>query len=316
MDPSAVNKSFSHSIPYLQIAWDSTSIGTFKECPYKYKLTIIDGWQSKIGNAHLIFGLVYHSATEHYAHARAEGKSHDEGIKVALRHALTETWDEKLNRPWISDEPTKTRKTLLRTVIWYLDQHPPETDSLQTIILSNGKPALEVSFRFELDAAPQQEPGTKFILCGHLDRLAQMNGETFITDKKSTKHALDSKYFSQYAPDNQMSTYSFAGRVVSPNPIRGVAIEGAQIGVTFSRFRREFIHRTDEQLDEWYQGLEWMFRQAEAYAKAQFWPQNDKACFNCGFREICRRPPSVRDQWLKGAFVKRVWDPLQVRGEL
>ena len=65
------------------------------------------------------------------------------------------------------------RLTLLRSVVWYLDQF--EHDSLETVILQDGKPAVELSFRFLTNyQAPTGEP---FLLCGHFDRVALFNDE-------------------------------------------------------------------------------------------------------------------------------------------
>jgi hypothetical protein len=37
-------KAFSPSIPGLQFAFDSVSLGLLKECPRKYQYTILEGW--------------------------------------------------------------------------------------------------------------------------------------------------------------------------------------------------------------------------------------------------------------------------------
>ncbi len=264
-------------------------------------------------NVHLTFGIVYHEATERYDHARANGQDHETALDTAVDHALKATWNTELKRPWQSEDKNKNRQTLIRTLVWYLDKF--EHDPIETVILANGKPAVELSFRLELDVKSAIS-GQNYLLCGHLDRIGTMGGQTFILDKKTTKHGLDDNYFSGYTPDNQFSTYSFAGKIIYPGPISGLIVDAAQVAVTFSRFKRGFVSRSPEQLDEWYKDLVIKLRENEFYAAHGYWPQNDKACFMCEFRPVCSISASQREPFLRKSFAKRIWDPLQKRGDV
>ena len=308
-----MNSSFSTEIPNLQIAWDSTSLGSLKTCPRYYQLAIVEGWQPRRLSVHLIFGLHYHAALERYDHSKFAGASHEEATLVATRYALEATWEN--NRPWISDDPYKNRFTLVRSIVWYLDQFAD--DSIETIRLANGKPAVELSFRFETDYfAPD---GQTYMLCGHLDRLGEFNGKKYVVDRKTSKSAISSDFFDKFNPDNQMTLYTLAANIVYSMPVEGVIIDGAQVAVGFSRFQRGLVTRHKSQLDEWYGELSYWFGAAEHFARLGHWPQNDKACGNyggCQFRNICSKSPSVREEWLSASFTKRVWDPLLVRGDI
>lgn len=307
-----INTAFSLELPTLQLAWDSVSIGALKTCPRYYQYTIVEGWQPKRKSVHLDFGIWFHSARERYYHAKAEGKTHDEAVKVAVKYVLSATWNRVLGKPWFSDDPNKNRFTLVRTVVWYLDHW--KDDPLETVILANGKPAVELSFRFETHY--EALTGEMFWLSGHLDRIAKMNDLVYLSDLKSTKHTLDQNYFSQFSPDNQMSLYPFAAKVVFNQQVQGMIVDAAQVAVSFSRFTRGPVLRSDAQLEEWYQGFGHYLKHAEDYAVAKFWPQNDKACFRCDFRDICSKSPQSREIWLKAGFVKRMWDPLISRGDV
>lgn len=307
-----INTAFSTQIPNLQIAWDSTSLGYLKTCPKKYYWAIVRGLQPFGKSVHLEFGIFIHGARERYYHAIVAGLSHDDAIDAALDWALVQTWDYKLNRPWISGDPNKNRGTLMRSIVWYLDRW--KNDPLKTVILASGKPAVELSFRFP--SAIFASNGQEFIICGHLDRLAEHQNNTHPTDLKSTKHTLNEDYFHQFSPDNQMSLYSFAGKVVYQTTTGNIIIDAIQVAVSFTEFARGVVSRTDDQHDEWYKDLQFYLRQAEDYAIAGHWPQNDKACFRCDYRELCRKPPSVREQWVAGKFTTRIWDPLVVRGDI
>src|SRR5215469_2997436 len=96
------NSSFSKSLPGLQIAWDSTSLGALKKCPRFYQYNIIEGYAPRRESIDLRFGLHYHAALERYDHARSAGSAHEEAIRVAVRYALEVTWNAELQRPWDS----------------------------------------------------------------------------------------------------------------------------------------------------------------------------------------------------------------------
>jgi|SRR5712664_29497 len=307
------NPSFSAGQSGLQIAWDSTSMGALKKCPRFYQLSIIEGWAPRQESVHLRFGILYHSALEKYHRARTDGMDYETAVRLTVRWVMCETWNHELNRPWSTEDPNKNRYTLVRSIVWYLEKY--KDDPFTTILLADGKPAVELSFRLEL-TYQSHLTGEAFLLCGHLDRLVDFQDAKYIIDAKTTKHFLDDHYFSQFTPDSQFSTYTFGGEVVYSVPLSGIVADAAQIAVGFTRFERRVIPRNKSQLDEWYRDLGFWLTTAQMHAKANYWPMNDKACFGCQYRGICARPPAGRDQWLKAGFTRRTWNPLAVRGDV
>lgn len=290
-------------------------MGALKECPRKYFYAIIQGLVPRAESVHLTFGLHYHAALERYDHARSQGATHEDAQLAAVAYALKATWDATLSRPWASTDPNKNRLTLVRTVVWYLEQFA--NDPMETIQLANGKPAVELSFRFELEQLTSS--GEQYLWCGHMDRVVAFAGHNYIVDRKTTKATLNPEFFEKFSPDNQFSGYMVAGRIAYNIPLAGLIVDGAQVAVTFSRFLRGPVTRSEAQLDEWLKDIGVYLLQAEGYAKAVHWPMNDKSCGNyggCPYREVCSKPPSVRAEWLPKLMQKRVWDPLQVRGDI
>ena len=310
---SGVRLSFSQMLPNHQLAYDSTSLGALKRCPRYYQYNIILGYITRGESVHLRFGFEYNNALVTYAKCRAKGQDHETATLSAVRYALEHTWDQTLGRPWTSDEPTKTRETLIRSVIWYLDKF--EDDPMQTLVLANGEAAVELPFRIHIDI-DSGLTGESYLLCGYLDRKVEFAGGAWITDWKSTKYALDEKYFQRYSPDNQVSQYAFAGIMIGSEPIKGVVIDAVQLGVTFSRFQRSQIGRTPSQLEEWLYDSMHYIRQNESYVKNGYWPQNDTSCEKyggCPYRQVCSASPEIRPQLLKQLYHQRSWDPLVVR---
>ena len=305
--------SFSQINPKLQLAWDSTSLGALKRCPRYYEYNIIEGYVSRLESIHLRFGTEYNNALATYHIALAQGKTYEDAVLLTVRYAMTQTWDETLGRPWTSDLPMKTRETLLRSIIWYLDKF--EDDPCETVVLATGEAAVELPFRIHLDilSSLTEEP---YLLCGYLDSVVKFCGGEWITDKKTTRYALDEKYFAQYTPHNQVSQYSFAGDIAFHSLIRGVIIDAVQLGVTYSRFQRQQISRTKPQLEEWLSDTVIVIRQNEVYVNENHWPMNDTACDmygGCPYRTVCAASPEIRPKLLENLFQKRSWDPLVVR---
>lgn len=305
---------------HIQFAWDSTSLSWFKECPRKYYYNMIMGYRPKGDSVHLIFGQWYHSCLEQYDKLRSSGLDHEEALLGALELALNITWDREKQNPDGSiggpitfDHPNKTRETLIRSVIWYVEHF--KDDAAKTVQLANGKPAVELSFKMQLDWAP---PGSNqpYILCGHIDRLVEFLGGNYVMDRKTTTTTIGSSYFDNYDPDNQMSLYTVVARVIYSTPVKGVIIDGAQIAVGFSRFSRGFTYRTDAKTDEWLNDLRYWFEQARECAVNDNWPMNDKSCHNyggCAFRKVCSKSPEVRDIFLRNDFTVKEWNPLVPR---
>jgi hypothetical protein len=303
------------SSPGVQFAWDSTSLGYFKECPRKYYYTMIEGWRGGGSSVHLEFGGLYHSGLELYDHQCADGKSHTDAQRAMVRWALESTWErpeEGPGNPVDWGHNLKTRANLVRSLVWYTEHF--RDDPAKTVILDNGKPAVELSFRFDA--------GDGILLCGHLDRVVEWNGSKFVMDRKTTTSTISSYYFDNYTPDNQMSLYTLAGRVILDSPVRGVIIDAVQIAVGFTRFERGMAYRTDDQLEEWLAAtkdyiVEAQMRGDESTRVGESaFPMNDKACHNyggCPFRSICGADPRVRSTFLESNFKRNPWNPLRTR---
>jgi hypothetical protein len=307
-----------------QWAWDSTSLGWLKECPRKYQYHMIEGWVSKGEQIHLEYGILYHEALAEYEKLLFEAcgdrertaNDHEQAVHLVVYDILERTWRD--GKPWraIADlEPNdkaslKNRENLVRTVVWYLDKF--KNDPAQTRMHPvTGKPMIELHFQFNIGAG--LNPDNPYVLCGHLDRVVEFQGESFVMDRKTTTSTLGSYYFEQYDPDNQMSLYTVASQVAFKTPVKGVIIDAAQIAVGFSRFVRSFVFKTQDQIDEWMKDLRFWLWQASIFADRKYWPQNDKSCHKfggCVFREICSRSPSVRDKFLESNFTRREWNPL------
>lgn len=336
--PMEPRLSFSTLNPLLQLAHDSTSIKAGKKCWRYYEYNILRGFGAKKSftfdfdedsetndpvevrggpfdtNAHILFGSLFHSATELYDQKIASGTSHADAQRYVLEVLLINTYDFVNKKPWISDEPTKCRNTLLRSFIVYTDRF--EKSNLQTVTLSNGKAAVELSFRFE-PGIKSRLTGEEILLCGHIDVIKSWTEEDWILDKKTTKFALDDKYFAQYTPDVQVTTYTIAGNVAFHREVKGFIIDAMQVLVNGTRFRRKEIARTPEQLEEFLREFKRYISDLETCIEEEYFPMNPEACgwggLQCRYRDVCSSAPEARLELLNVYYTRRIWDPLEVR---
>lgn len=339
---------FSKKLPNFQQSWDSTSLGWFKDCPRLYQHHMLQQWTPRTRGIHLYFGGLYASGVERYAHHRAAGHDHNTATRMMVRWVMENSgeyvvrtlsgdfpavkkdgkwwllddphqWiaEEAITTieftPWESNDPYKNRYTLIRSLIWNVDDrdHSP----FKTMVLSSGKPAVELSFNFHVfDVA-----GHAISLSGHMDEIVEVNGAIFVKDDKTTKSPLTPRYFDQYSPNNQMSLYTVAGRVIFGPKVQGVFVRAAQILVEGTRFANKLVPRPTAVTDEWLNDTRQWIELAHHYAEKNYWPKNDKSCDKfggCPFRKVCSVSPSHREAWLREDFVKREWNPLESRGDI
>lgn len=297
-----------------QHAWDSTSLGVLKECPYKYFLKIICGWQKPTRADALVFGIAFHKAMQIFHYRLAETEDFSHARKEALRAAL-QAFCTAPRQLHVAEKKERNIYSLLRAVCWYLEHWYGSRaggDPAVTLILPSGKPAAELSFRFALPDISTPE-GQEVLLCGHMDRIARHGGTAYVCDYKTTGGQINSRFFDGFSPDNQMSLYDIAGTVILEEQVGGVIIDGIKLEVHGTHFGRGFAPRTKEQREEFMEDLKFWLRLAWHFASQRHWPMNEKACGNyggCEFREVCNKPSSLREGFLQSKFVREVWDPL------
>jgi len=177
---------------------------------------------------------------------------------------------------FVADNPAKNRKTLIRALTWWCDDQPdtPSDGGLFPLRFANGTPAVEFNFQMPLPFVAAT--GERFVLAGYLGDAAASHGdENFIADNKSTKNALDRKYFSQYSPNIQIDIYDLVGNVMFPEmKFKGVAIDAVQLQVGGARFGIGLQYRSDFHREELLKDLEYWLGQMEGWATKKEWPKN------------------------------------------
>jgi PD-(D/E)XK nuclease superfamily len=300
----------------VQFAFDSTSIGWYMDCPRKYQYSMIDRWQSMKSSVHLWWGGHFATALEHFHKYVAFGSTVEDAIIRVVHEAMIATWEYKLDSNGVPVEPrigapvtffdtNKTRETLVRSIVWYFEQY--KDDLFPVVILSDGKPAVELSFKLALD------DGNYY--CGHIDKVVQAKDDCiYPMDQKSTGSTIGMGWFSQFDLSFQMTGYTFAAKALYNLPVKGVIIDGVQVMVGGTTYQRGFTFRTDDQLNEWYDDLMTFIKNLQADTQRGYFPKNTSSCDKyggCVFKSVCSRSPVLRKNFLAGDFYRRdQWNPL------
>ena len=141
-------------IPSTKLQWvyDSTTIKLLQGCLRKYNYKFLQGWQEQETPVALAFGRDLHTCLETYHKCRAYGLDFETSVKRMAR--LAALLGERLQ----SLDTSRTKETLVRSVVWYLDEY--KDDPLKTAMLPDGKPAVELSFMlpmFDIEVGPTSE---------------------------------------------------------------------------------------------------------------------------------------------------------------
>ncbi len=309
----------------IQYAWDSVSLTFMLSCPRRYQYQIIDGLVPRNPNyaIALVFGILFHRGLEHYHHAKASGAEHEDAISEMFRKLLADPATATLPTADELDEAepdpeddgittrnskVRTRYHLFRALLWYVEHY--KNDNCKTIILNNSKPAVEHSFRIPTGV---EIGGEELVLCGHIDRLVEMNSDVYPVDYKTTK-SLSRQFFQMFDLSHQFTGYSLAANIILEANTPGAIVDGIALKVQSVDFQRRVTNRSRGQFAEYFELLGYVARQAEAFADDNFWPMNTSACYFCDFKMICSKPPEYRSNYIKQHFFSQPgWNPLQSR---
>ena len=295
----------------FQFAWDSTSISLLKTCPRKYYFTMVLGYNLPTRPDTLLFGIYFHTLIETWHKLQSNLDKHT-ALKRCVR--LAGLLGENLS----GLRTERTKECLIRSCIWYIDRF--YDDSAQTALRPDGTPAVELSFQLPLFDIDNQT----IYLCGHLDRVVLFQGETFITDYKTTKSGLDQRFADSFKPSVQMGNYITAGHILASQPTTvfpskpaGIIIDGIQLGVNYNRYSRFILRYTEREIEKNLTDLEHTLKiEAKGYADANYWPARETSCDHyggCPFKSVCSSTPTSWEDKLNTHYAKSTWDPTKPR---
>jgi len=283
---------FDKYVEGAQQVWDASSLKTFMACPQKYQLENLLGYRSNVRSPATYWGTAVHHGCEILDGAAHAGIDKEIALRDACRAVCLE-YGETLNA---STDNARNLQTALRALIWRCEEY--NYDTIEVASLPDGTPALEARFECPF-------PGTDWRFSGRIDKLAIYNKDLYVVDTKTTKSALNDRYWSYYEPDVQIAAYTWATRHIIGMPVKGVLIEGISTGVNYTRFVRRLFNVDEPRIEEWLSDAKMFLDWADQCAKADHWPHNYNSCGSyggCQFQQICALAPSRRSYWLDRDF--------------
>ena len=309
---------------------NSTKTRSWMQCKRKYYYSYLSHLESAKATAlDLVFGSVVHECLEFFENQMLAGLDKEEALISALQKM------QSLTDPWTADQVflnkfKKNRTTAIRLLIWYAEQfHENGLDcSIKPV-------ANEIPFRESLRALVLASPfadqidltgiDDDMLVCGRLDSLVEgpSKGEYFVRERKTTGMALSRIYWSRYAPDIQVSLYSWVAKLLFPDlNIQGVLLEAFQVGTNFIRMERRPFQRWPEQAIDTVKSIVQAAREMdssgmreEILPPAETFLMNEGCCMAggmpCNFQSICNEAPRLRKYFIADNFrPKKPWNPL------
>ena len=299
------NKSFTPE--GIQWAFDATSLSDASSCMFKYYMHIVMGYKTKDSSGNLIFGGLFAAALEHF-YLETSGKF-DDRVADTLHYVLKQTYDWEVKAPIAFQAGQKTRFTLCRAVVQYLDYYEknPGEHAIKLFHLADGSPAIELSFTVEI-------PDTDIVLCGHEDRIVEYADAYFWMDQKTTNMKLTPFFFNMYNPSMQTFLYTYVGPIVLDVPISGGIIDGVSVTASGTEFARQTVPVNHLLMDEWLEDTKLLIEQIKEANHTGHYRRNFNACRQfgrCNFYDYCHGTPGLRQAELETNFTQpEPWDPI------
>ena len=168
-----------------------------------------------------------------------KGATKDQAVVASIKAVLLE-YGEALSQ---AEDKARGLTSVLRAIVWRAEEYWEDLFEIAT--MPNGEPCLEQ--RFEVPF------GNGYRFSGRIDKIVQLDGKLYLCDVKTTKSTLNSNYFSNFMPNNQVFAYLWAAREVLGLDIVGFIVDAVQTGVHFTRFNRSVYNVPTELIKEWYE---------------------------------------------------------------
>ena len=289
---------------------DSTGRAQIAECAQKYNYSTIQKLTPKAQSVHLVFGASYARGLE-----VARKAFYGRGVAMAeieplILEAVFETWGSYQPMWGESGAQAKTLDTCIQAIQYYFERWPMEVDTVRPYADSDGKPAVEFTFAMPIPEVPHPETGDPLLYVGRYDMLADVGGDLFVEDDKTTGQ-LGNGWSRRWELRSQFTGYCAAAQYYGYDVV-GALIRGVAIYKTKFEGAQAITYRPQWQIDRWYHQLVKDLKRTIEMWKTGEWEFNlDDACSSfggCPFLELCNKEHPA--SWIEGYYSKRDWNPL------
>ena len=221
-------------------------------------------------------------------HDRSFGSAIHSGLKVLYKGGTTTIavaqFKAEYPKSLVEDDLAKTPENGALLLEAYWKQNEPQLKNwkiLDVEVLQEYEPIEGLIFRVKLDLIAENK----------------QYGGVYGFDWKTTGKKLDYKYWAQFNPNAQISTYfDFIAKKYSQ--CAGFYIDAMSFGFRQRKYKnepagfhyklnRELFTQTKDQLNEWLDSEQEWLDKLNRSAERQKWPMNTNQCTYCSYRPIC-----------------------------
>lgn len=293
---------------------DNFAISNFMACPAKYKLRMVDGWESRRKSGALNFGAALHLGLAEWYRS---------GSSAAAVKAIVDGW------PTVTPiDDYRTREKCVQTMCEYIKTYPDEGFTI--IGKEAGSPLIENAFTLDTgmflpcpcgqDKSDRFDPDCSYCFDhkesleygGILDAGVEFSGSVYILEHKSTSQ-LGPYYFDQFRPNNQITGYTWALGLLSGMRVGGAIVNA--IGVYKSqptKFQRQITNRSNDDIKAWLLNLWHVCVQIKTCERTGYWPMYTTSCMQygkCEFHSVHVLGNAIEQQRrLENDFQTSKWD--------
>ena len=283
---------------------DHSSLQTYRECPYRYRLAYLEGLKKREeGEAehHANFGGAIHKGLE--AHYKG-------GSLEQVLESFQAAYPVQLDQQDLAKTQANGRKLLQEYIRFYTEE-----DKRYEIVAVEVVDSFEISF------------GIPYTVKLDLIVKHKSSGEFYGIDHKTTGKSLDYNYWVQFDPNAQLTGYcayiqhrygSCSGMYVNALSFgyRQRAYRGEPPGFHWN-FQRQLFNRNKHQIEAWKEDtIGWIEDLSYSKENNRFY-KNTSQCRWCSYRPICMAEwTPEKDGEQIGVLYEKVEDPMAYLKEI
>lgn len=228
----------------------------------------------------------------------------------ALEHGMLAAVESYGNFQTPEGKDQKSVVRVVQALEAYFQQYPPDTDHIQPMYDSNGKPMVEFTFGIPLPIT-HPDSGEPIIYAGRFDMVGLYNDQIFCVDEKTTSQ-LGPTWPAKWNLRSQFTGYTWACQQYG-KPAVGAIVRGVSFLKDKFGHSEAIQQRPQWMIDQWYEQL---LRDIEGWKRdyVEGWYDQDfnDACAEyggCPFQRLCTS--AEPENWIEGHYAVRDWDPLK-----
>ena len=308
---------------------NASSLAIILTCPRKARYALHEQWAAKAPGPPLVFGTAIHKGLEVFYAKPYKERGTLPATFEEEAHVIAQTYDGKAHDwYWLYDAITAFRtavqpiahlpasdKRSVAAGVWTLCHYFRTywNDPYTTYVDSEG-PFIERRFETLLTTFWLGTKQVNVHLHGQIDFVLenQATGEMLPGDHK-TSSTMGTDFLNRIKPNHQYTGYLIGAQALLGRELQNFMVNGVQvksIPVT-SRGKlptliRQITRRTDEDIAEFRDAVEWAVRSYIGWMETDVWPLgNVDACANyggCAFLDVCGAPNELRQNILEAKY--------------